>query len=340
MAIVSNNIDIRGVAVEPIIAEILFQNNTIDKGLVTFEDDVKANTIFTEADAVATMQAWISGIPTSAGSLNSWGTLVTPEKVMFYQEFNPDALRFTRFKRSMDPGAFNNFSTEFERVVIGGIYAKQISLSAERNFWLAATAATKTAIAALTPGTAQTAISAEEQAMTVASLGEQGLFDGLLTKLLYNNSRATGTAQLGERVKVLGTTITNANIKGEYDKIYEAIPAEVLQNGVLPIILAPYSHKQKITIFNNNVANFKDAFGVSGDSYTFNGLAIEFVPFPEDVVLCAKKEHLFWVTDLASDYNTMKMDKIAANSEEYFLKTVASEGAHVANQKFNVLYVG
>jgi len=340
MAIVSNSIDIKGNAVEPIIEEILFQNNTVAKGLVTFEDDVKANTIFTEADATATMQAWISGIPTSAGSLNSWDAEVTPEKVMFYQEFNPDSLRFSRYKRSMQPGAWNNFSTEFERVVIGGIYSKQISLSAERNFWLGAKSATKATIAGLTAGTPQTSIGAEEQAMVASSLGEQGLFDGLLTKILYNNSRASGTAQVGERVKVVGTTIDASNIKAEYAKVFTAIPAEVLQNGAKPIIYAPYSHSQLIAEFNNNVANYKDAFLVSGDTYSYNGIKIEFVPFPEDVMLCAKKEHLFWVTDLQSDYNTMKMDRIAANSEEYFLKTVASEGAHVANQKFNVLYVG
>lgn len=340
MAIVSNSIDILGVAAEPIVEEILFVNNTLDKGLVTFEDDVKAETIFTEADATATMQAWTSGEPTSSGSLNSWDVKVTPSKVMFYQEFDPNTLRFTRYKRSMKQGAWETFSTEFEQVVIGGIYAKRISLSAERNFWLAATTATKATIAGLTPGAGQTSIGTEEQAMVAASLGEEGLFDGLLTKILYNNSRATGTAQVGERVKVAGTTITSTNIKAEYDKIYAAIPSEVLQNGELPIIYAPYSHKQLITIFNNNVANYKDAFAVSGDGYGFNGLKIEFVPFPEDVLLCAKKEHLFWVTDLQSDVNTVKMDYIAANREDMFLKSVMSEGAHVANQKYNVLYVG
>lgn len=340
MAIVSNSIDILGVAAEPIIEEILFTNNTLNKGLVTFEDDVKAETIFTEADATATMQAWTSGVPTSSGALNSWDVKVTPEKVMFYQEFDPEVLRFSRYKRSMAQGAWNNFSTEFERIVIGGIYSNRISLSSERNFWLGATTATKATIAGLTPGVANTAIGAEEQAMVATSLGEDAQFDGLLTKLLYNNSRATGVAQLGERIKVAGTTIDATNIKAEYDKIYTAIPAEVLQNGISPIIYAPYSHKQLITIFNNNVANYKDAFAVTGDTFGFNGLTIEFVPFPEDVVLCAKKEHLFWVTDLLSDVNSLKMEKIANNREDYFLKTVMSEGAHVSNQKFNVLYVG
>lgn len=340
MAITSNSIEILGVAAEPIISEVLFQNNTLNQGLVTFEDDVKAETIFTEASATATMQQYTSGAPTSSGDLSSWDNKVTPEKVLFYQEFDPNVLRFSRYKRSMQPGAWESFSTEFERVVIGGIYANKISLSAERNFWLGAKAATKTAIAALTAGTAQTSVGAEEKAMVAASLGADAQFDGLLTKLIYNNSNPAGTAGVGGRIKVVGTAITSTNIKAEYDKVYAAIPAEVLESGELPTIYAPYSHKQLITIFNNNVANYKDAFAVNGNSFGFNGLQIVFVPIPEDVILCARKSHLFWVTDLQSDVNMMKMEKIANNREDMFLKNVMSIGAHVANQKFNVLYVG
>jgi len=42
MAITYNVVNIKGVAAEPIIEELLFENETIAKGLVTFEDDVKA----------------------------------------------------------------------------------------------------------------------------------------------------------------------------------------------------------------------------------------------------------------------------------------------------------
>ena len=340
MAITSNSIDILGVAAEPIIEEVLFQNNTLNKGLVTFEDDVKAETIFTEASATATMQQYTSGAPTSSGDLSTWDNKVTPDKVLFYQEFDPNTLRFSRYKRSMQPGAWNVLSTEFERVVIGGLYANKISLSAERNFWLGAKSATKTAIAALTAGTAQTSIGAEEKAMVAASLGADAQFDGLLTKVIYNNSRPSGTAGVGERIKVVGTTIDATNIKAEYGKVYQSIPAEVLESGEMPTIYAPYSHRQLIAEYNNQVTNYKDAFLVSGDSYTYNGVKIEFVPFPENVILCARKSHLFWVTDLQSDVNMMKMDKIANNREDMFLKNIMSIGAHVANQKFNVLYVG
>jgi len=341
MAITYNSVDIRGVAAEPIIEELLFENETIAQNLVTFETDIKAETIFTEASAEATMQAYTSGVPTSAGDLNAFDVVVTPVKVQFYQEFDPNTLRFSRFKRDMPAGAWEIMSTEFERVVIGGLYAKQISLSAESKFWNNALAGTKTAVAALTAGTAQTSVGAAEKALVAATTA--GLFDGVITKMIYNASNATATAGVGGRVKVAGTTITATNIKEEYDKVYAAIPAVVLSgNTTPPYFYAPRSHKQMINIYNNNPTNYKDAFSVSEDKtkYFFNGVEIVFVPIPENVIIAAKKEHIFWCTDLQSDINTMQIDKIANNREDMFLKNNFTETAHVANQKFNVLYVG
>lgn len=41
----STAVDIRGVAVEPILEEVLFANKTIADGYVTFNTDIKAGTI-------------------------------------------------------------------------------------------------------------------------------------------------------------------------------------------------------------------------------------------------------------------------------------------------------
>jgi hypothetical protein len=340
MAITYSKVDIRGVAAEPIIEEILFENQTISKGLVTFETDVKAETIFTEASATATLQEFVCGLPTSAGALSAFDSVVTPKKAMFYQEFCPDNLRFSRFKRDMQAGAWNNMSSEFERIVIGGIYAKKMSLALENEFWNGATAATKTAVAALTAGTANNAVGAAEKTAVAALTASQ--IDGVLVKMIYNDSNATQTPALGTRIKVAGTTITAANVKAEFDKIYAAIPAEVLANTEQPIIYAPKNIKQIIVAANNVVSDFNKPFDVNpaATEFYFNGLLIEFVPTPNNVIIVALKSHLFWVTDLANDNNTMKIDKIAENREDMFIKSVLSIGAHVANQKFNVLYVG
>lgn len=340
MAISYNSVDFRGKAAEPIIEEVLFENDTIGKSLVTFEEDVKAETIFTEASATATLQQYTSGVPTSAGTLSAFDVVVTPTKVQYYQEFDPNTLRFSRFKRDMRPGAFEIMSDEFERIVIGGLYAKKISLSIENEFWNGVTAATKTAVAALTAGTANTSVGAAEKTL-VGNLAASQI-DGVVAKMIYNDDNAGGTAGVGGRIKVAGTTITAANIKAEYDKIYAAIPAEVLNGQEQPIIYAPKSHKQLIVAANNVTTDFTKPFDVdpSAQNIYFNGIKVEFVPIPEKVVIAALKSHLFWCTDLASDINTMQIDKIANNREDMFLKNNMTIAAHVANQKFNVLYVG
>lgn len=336
-----NSIDLRGQAAEPVIEELLFENSTIEDGLVTFEDDVKAETIFTEATAEAVMQAYTSGEPTPAGDFKAFDVPVTPVKVQYYNEFDPNTLRFSRFKRDMKQGAWETLSDEFERIVIGGVYAKKISLNAESKFWNNATAATKTAVAGLTAGTGADEVSTAEKALLAAS--PAGLFDGLVQKMIYNASNDTLSAKVGGRVKVVGTTITSSNIKEEYDKMYAAIPSVNLNGAIsAPYIYAPRSHKQMINIYNNNPANYKDAFSVSEDrsSYFFNGVEVKFVPIPENVMIGARKEHLFWCTDLQSDINTMQIEKIANNREDWFTKSNMTIIPHVANQTFNVLYVG
>ncbi len=340
MAITYSKVDIKGVAAEPIIEELLFENNTLGQELVTLEDNVKAETIFTESSATATLQAYTSGAPSSAGSLDLFDTTVTPDKVMFYQEFDPNTLRFSRFKRDMRPGAWEIFSNEFERIVIGGIYAKEISLAMEKEFWLGVKSATKTAIAALTPGAGQAAVGAAEQAQIAALTASQT--DGVLAKMIYNNSNAAATAGLGGRVKVAGTTITASNIKAEYDKIYAAIPAVALAQNELPMIYAPYSHKQLIVQANNVTTDYTKPFNVNDNASEiyFNGLKVVFVPLPEKVVIAALKSHIIWATDLVNDFNTMKMDYIATNRDDMFIKNEATITAHIANQAFNVLYMG
>ena len=49
MAISYTPVDIRGEAIEPILEEVLFANKTIADGYVTFNDNIKAGSIFTEA---------------------------------------------------------------------------------------------------------------------------------------------------------------------------------------------------------------------------------------------------------------------------------------------------
>jgi hypothetical protein len=332
MAISASIVDIRGKAYEPILEELLFENKTISENLVSFESDVKNESIFTENTNAVTLQAFASGAPTSQGTFTLTDTSVTPTKVMYYHEFDPNTLRPSRFKRSMKPGAWEMMSTEFERVVLAA-YGKDISSDAETKWWGGITSATKTAIAALTPGTAQNQVGAAEQTWAAAQTATQ--FDGVIAKMIYNNGA------LGLRVKVAGTTISSTNVATEYAKVYAAIPAVVLAQSEKPYLYAPYSHKQFINIFNVS-ATYRDLFSVDikADKYFYNGVEIKFVPLPENVVIAALPSNLIWCTDLVADINKMEINKIANNREDMFVKHIFTIAAHVARQANNVLYLG
>lgn len=332
MAISASIVDLRGKAYEPVLEELLFENKTISENLVSFESDVKNESIFTENTNIVTLQAYSSGAPTSQGTFNLVDTSVTPTKVMFYHEFDPNTLRPSRFKRSMKPGAWEIMSTEFERVVLG-TYGKEVSLDAETKWWSGILAGTKTAIAALSPGTAQNQVGAAEQTWAAAQTATQ--FDGVVAKMIYNNGA------LGTRVKVLGTTISATNVQTEYAKVYAAIPAVVLAQTEKPYLYAPYSHKQFINIFNVS-ATYRDLFSVDikADKYFYNGLEIKFVPVPENCIIAALPSNLIWCTDLVADINKMEINKIANNREDMFVKHIFTIAAHVARQANNVLYLG
>lgn len=334
MAITATVVDIRGKAYEPIIEEILFANATVADNLVSFETDIKAESIFTENINTAVMQAYVTGVPTSAGSLGLVDTLITPVKCMYYQEFAMESLRTSRFKRTMKPGAWNVDSSEFGSTVLAS-YGNLISQDVESKFWNGATSATKTAVAALTAGTANTAVGAAEQAYV--SSASANLFDGVVTRMIYS-----GTA-LGLRQKVLGTTITATNIAAEYQKAYAAIPAVLLSsnNTSAAYIYANYSHKQLIQLFNVN-ATYRNIFTVSDDAKKFYylGIEIKFVPVPQNCLIISIPDNIVWATDLLSDLNYMEINAIANNRDDKFIKNVFTMYAHVVNQKYNVLYLG
>lgn len=332
MALSTTIVDIRGKAYEPILEELLFENKTISENLVSFETDVKYDSVVTETSNTVAMQAFASGAPTSSGTLTLLDTALIPTKVMYYQEFDPNALRPSRFKRTMKPGAWEIASSEFERVVLAS-YAKEISSDAEVKFWTGISSATKTAIAALTAGTGQTSIGAAEQ--TWAAAQTAALFDGVVAKMMYNSGA------VGGRVKVAGTTISSSNIATEYGKVYAAIPAVTLAQGEKPYIYAPYSHKQLINIYNVT-ATYRDLFAVdlARDKYFYNGVEIKFVPLSENVVIAGLPSNIIWGTDLVSDFNKMEINKIANNREDMFVKNIFNIGVHVGRQATNVLYVG
>lgn len=316
-----------------IITEILFRNDTVEKGLVAFETGIKAGRIITENLNTVTMQAWtVNPTGSEAGSIGLEDTVVTPVKVEYIDKFTPDDLRSTRFNRDMAPGAINDVSDEFNRLVLNGV-APLISLDAENKYWNGATAATKTAVAALTAGVGQTSVGAAEKTLVAAM--PVTLFDSLTARIIYNK------AAVGKRIKVAGTTLDASNIATEFGKVYNAIPDEVLGGVDKPFIYAPRGVKKLINNFNL-AQTYRDTFTVdlATDKYFYLDVEIVFVPLAANVLLAGVPMNFMWCTDVMDDYANIEIAKYPAPRKDYFYDVIFTVFAHVVNQKFNVLYVG
>ena len=339
MAISYTPVDIRGVAVEPILEEVLFANKTIADGYVTFNDNIKAGTIFTEAGVDVTAQLYTGSALSSSGSINITDRTITPTKLEYKQTFLQEALRSSRFNRSMNPGAFNIESSEFASTVLAMV-GPNVSQDAESIFWGGMTAATQTAIAALTAGNAQGSITAATKT-AVAAL-TPGLVDGVFAKVLYDN------AALGGYIKVIGTTVTAANIATEVGKIFAAIPAENLNDTVSPTaIYCPRSWKQLCYNANNAVGAAQQInFVITGTDFNsskvfYNGVELLFVPAPNSLMAYAQRPAaVSWNTDLLDDVNRFEVGKLVNDGDVQFVRSIYTLAANVGQATKGVLYGG
>lgn len=331
-------VDIRGVAVEPILEEVLFANKTISDGYVTFNTDIKAGTIFTEASVDVTAQLYTGSALSSSGAMNISDRIITPTKLEYKQTFLQESLRSARFNRSMNPGAWNIESNEFASTVLAMV-APNVSQDAENIFWGGITAATKTAIAALSPGAGQGSITAAAQT-AVAGL-TAGLVDGVFAKAFYDNGA------IGGYIKVIGTTVTSSNIAAECAKIYANIPAVNLADTVNPTVMyVPRSWRQLARIANNAVGaaqqiNFLFDSAANDARCYYNGIELLFVPTPtNNMAYAQRKVAVSWNTDLTDDVNRFEVGKLVNDGDVQFVRSIYTLAANIGQATSGVLYGG
>lgn len=248
----------------------------------------------------------------------------------------------TRFEKSMQAGAYNVVSDEFDKKVLIQIQPAT-GAKLENGVWNGATTATKAAIAALTPGAGQGSITAGAQALVAAM--PTTFFDSVPATMLYNASQAKAVpgAGLGDYLKVTGTTITTANIVVEYVKIYNAIPDQILvmTGEDAPVIFAPKSHYKLIKSVNRvqGAALQENFIGNSFNDMYFNDVKIVFVDLV-GFVIAAQKYNLKLVMDLLSDSSQLIIEKEANASTRRIVKIINTMNTWVVKQKWNVLYNG
>lgn len=328
-------IEFTGSFYEEIFNEILYMNRTIESGLVRLIDNVNTEMVITESNVTRSTQAYVptpSGSD-AAGSLAFADKILKPFQFMIYDRFTPNTVIYSRLgKPNSGSTTFPKVTDEYQRAILARYGAAEAQLM-ESRFWNAATSATKTAVAALTPGTAQDAVGAAEQ--TYVAAAPTDLINGILTKLILTYSVTK------RRIKVAGTTITASNIATEYAKVYAAILPQLLQpNNPNPVIMfVPHNHLQLINTYNIS-ATYRDLFQVNGGKYFYSGIPIEFVPLPNNAIICGIANDIIWGCDVTTADAMVKIDYLANDSEDMFIKAPYTQESAFAQAQQFVVYVG
>ncbi|MDJ1500672.1 hypothetical protein [Xanthocytophaga agilis] len=304
---------------EEIFSEILYSNNTVSRSnVVRVLDNVKSERPVTTMGGDINWSGYTSSpdITQYTDALSAADELISPKKIMALATFTYDDLRNTRFEESMSAGAKNVTSDEFTQAVLS-YSIPRLGLSYEKKYWQGVASATKTAIAS---GSAPS-----NQKTVIAALAPD-LTDGVLAQAVKK----------ADTINVTGTTLTISNLKTEFNKVYTAIPAAVEQSGEA-VIFAPWSVR-KLIKQANQAEQYRDVFGVNGDSFDFLGIRIEFVPLPENVMIAGRWSDIVLGTDLLSDIGEIEIGKVTNYGDQMFIKAVATLGSVVLISKQKVIY--
>jgi hypothetical protein len=317
---------------------VLEANRTAERKLLRTEDDVKNERLFTSVSGGVKWQKYKEKIReadidalAAVNDLKFGDRKVTPKKIMAFDNWMYDKLRFTRFAKSMPAGAANIGSTDFEKAATSYLIPR-MGKSYEALIYQSISADTKAAIAA------SATVPASQKAWAAAQ--PVGEFDGLIARMIS----ATDTEVGGGVVKaVAGTTVSALNIVDEYAKIYNGIDDAELEEGNVKIFspLADF----KILQNANLQQSFRDKFVVSGSGkdtvVSFLNVPVEFVPTggPRFSGKAGEDGDFLHATDLLSDSTTFIVKEVNNYSDDLFFKMVATADTTVLNSGKKVLYL-
>lgn len=328
-------------------SEIYADWGTFRERDIFISENHKSGTEVYESKVTVNMKAASSNAVTADGTATYQvdRSPVTNTRVEFSDVVDETTLLDTRLEKSMQAGAFNLVSSEFDNKVLQYI-TPAISAAMESALWDGATTAQKAAIAALTPGAGQGSISAGAQTLVAAM--PTRLFNSLPATILYNasQSKTIPGAGLGDYKKVLSiAAITASTIAAEYQKLYATLDPVVLADPVNPpVIYAPLAHRQLMRTANNSVGaasnkNFDFADNTLQSKVYFQGIEVKFKPLV-GFMICADPRYLKLLMDLISDLSTMQTGQVANGAQQMWYKNVQSIATWVTNQRYITLYGG
>ena len=324
---------------EQIQEELYAESFTIQNGLIEINEGHKSGSDVYESSVDVTATAATTAGVTATGDidLNVNKTSVSLVSYQYEDVIDENALKGTRFERSMEAGAFNIVSDEFDKKVLIQV-APAIGEDVENMIWDGAT----------TAGAGQGSISAGAQTLVAAMATK--LVNSLPATILYNASQAKAVpgAGLGDYIKVPSiATVTSATIAAEYGKMYAIAPSKAVnynRNGEMCEIFAPLGDKQLIKQANNAVGAAQQVnFLVEGSGATevisYNVHKINFVPLV-GVRIFAIPSYLKLLMDLSSDVSTLNIGQMANGARQRYIKNIQTMTTWVVGQKYITLYGG
>lgn len=133
-----------------------------------------------------------------------------------------------------------------------------------------------------------------------------GVQDGIIDKALAD----------ANTIKVAGQTIDATNVIGEIQKVYDAIPDVVLNEGEFDpekakvrifVSMATMRYlRQALSTVPTNYQVVLPSFAIDGDKIYYMGVEIVVVGVPDNVMVAASKDNLVFITDLLSDTTTLR----------------------------------
>lgn len=316
-----NPVFFEGDIAQEVHSAVIEANRTAERSLLRVEDNIKFSRVLTSISGEIAWQEYKekireADIPALIAG-NDWklgDRRITPAKMMAFDNVTLDQLRKTRFSRDMAPGADNIGSSEFEKVATAHLVPR-MGKSYEKLLYSSITASTKALIAASTTAPAgQKAWAAAQTAF---------LFDGLVASMIL-----AGVEDATNAVKPASNPVATAvNIAAIYAELFAKIDAVELENGSV-FIYAPLADFQLIVAANQS-KEFKDIFTVTGTGktavVTYNTVTIEFVPTPARFAGHGGEFGDFvHGTDLTSDTDSFKIDKVNNMGDDLFYKMVTT----------------
>jgi len=135
--------------------------------------------------------------------------------------------------------------------------------------------------------------------------GSGNAVDGVQNGIVDQAAASSGT------VKVSGQTIDATNVLGEIQKVYEAIPSRVLNDGEFDPEKAPVKIfvtmdimrylRQALSTVPTNYQVILPSFAIEGGKIYYMGVEIVVVGLPANTMIAASKDNLVFCTDLLSD---------------------------------------